>query len=400
MKNLKLLLLILLFTVDSKSNKIALTPPMGWMSWNYFAGAETEHDLMNMADAMVESGMRDVGYEYIIIDDLWQGGRDEKGVLFPNKKKFPRGIKFLADYMHDRGLKLGIYTCAAKSTCACSFGGCLGYEEIDAKTFASWGIDYVKCDYCGAPADYETAKIRYEKMAKALKNSGREMVFAVCEWGVRAPWIWAKKAGGHLWRTTYDIRDVWEFGKYDNAHNGIMDCLDLQHNLAQYSKPGAWNDMDMLVVGLKGRGKPSGKQGCSRIEYQSQMSLWCLLNSPLIASNNLADMDEETIEILTNKEIIDINQDKLGVQATRILKKGLKEIWAKPLSNGDWAVGFLNRDDNRSLDIDLNLNSLGFKQKVIARNVWKHSNIGEYQNKLTVNVKSHQVVVLRIKKSK
>ncbi|RLD77640.1 MAG: glycoside hydrolase family 27 protein, partial [Bacteroidetes bacterium] len=240
---------------------------MGWNSWNMFEGDINEKIVREIADAFVSTGLKDAGYEYIIIDDIWQGGRDNKNRIIPNPEKFPSGIKALADYVHSKGLKFGIYSDAAYYTCG-GYTASYGFEKEDAETFAKWGIDYLKYDYCNAPKEQEEAIERYSKMSKALKKSGRDVVFAICEWGQREPWTWAKSAGGHLWRTTWDSRDVWETNVYTSGHAGVMNILDKQLGLEKYAGPGAWNDPDMLMVGLYAKGKSSshsGNKGCTDI---------------------------------------------------------------------------------------------------------------------------------------
>ncbi|MDD4141885.1 MAG: glycoside hydrolase family 27 protein, partial [Bacteroidales bacterium] len=312
----------LCISLSGQSANLAPTPPMGWNSWNFFEYEVSEQILKETADAMVANGMKDAGYEYIIIDDYWVGGRDNKNRLFPDPVRFPNGIKAVSDYVHSKGLKLGIYSDAAEYTCG-GVTASYGFEELDAKTFASWGIDYLKYDYCNAPEDVETAFIRYKKMGDALKNSGRDIVFAICEWGQRQPWLWAKAAGGHLWRTTYDSRDIWSSGDvHAGIKGGVIDLFDLQEGLAQYAGPGAWNDPDMLMVGLFGKGKSSSLHGqltgCNQIEYNSNFALWCMLAAPLIVNSDIRHLDKATIDLLTNKHLIAIDQDPLGKQGYTI----------------------------------------------------------------------------------
>jgi len=399
MKKLVLGLLLSCLLCSFVQVEVAETPPMGWMTWNMFGGNISDQLIREIADAMVSTGMKDVGYEYIIIDDLWQGERDESGILQPDPAKFPKGIKALADYVHSKGLKLGIYSDAAAYTCAGAIAS-HGFEATDAATFADWGIDYVKYDYCGAPAHRDSAVVRYRAMSEALKKTGRPMLFAICEWGPRKPWEWGASVGGNVWRTTWDIRDIWDHGKYDSGHNGIINCLDRNVELWKYAKNGHWNDMDMLVVGLHGTGNASsndGAKGCTDIEYQSQMSLWSLLNSPLIASCDIRNIDKRSLEILTNKEVIAINQDKLGKQAQRIFRENNVEIWAKELENNNWAVGFLNRDDKENKEISMDFIQLGLKKDVKqVRDLWKHKTLGENISKFSCEVRPHEVVLLKI----
>ncbi|UXX80981.1 glycoside hydrolase family 27 protein [Reichenbachiella carrageenanivorans] len=377
---------------------LAPTPPMGFITWNLFEGNISEDMVKSIADAMVETGMKDAGYEYVIIDDLWQGDRDENGVLHPDYSKFPNGMKALADYVHSKGLKFGIYTDIAPLTCAGEEGS-YGYEAIDAQTFAEWGVDYIKCDYCYAPKDIFTAVERYGKFIKEVRKQDKKMVFALCEWGKRSPWLWGESIDAQLWRTTWDLRDTWEHGSYGVRNNGIMECLDIQAHLHEYAKPGHWNDMDMLVVGLYGKGKATsanGAIGCTDTEYEAHMGLWSLLASTLFVTCDIREMNAETQRILMNKEIIAVNQDPLGRQAKRIFKSGVQEFWAKPLKDGGYAIGFLNRDDHDTLEMTLDLSKLKLSQ-VKARDLWTHTDLGMYQGEISLSVKPHECRVIRIK---
>ncbi len=391
-------------SVIKQDAKLALTPPMGWMTWNYFGDNFNEKDIREMADAMVNSGMKEAGYNYIFIDDGWQGGRDRQNNMIPDPVKFPSGIKALAAYVHSKGLKLGIYSDAAQLTCA-GYTASLGFEEQDAKTFASWDIDYLKYDYCGAPADAITAQIRYKAMADALKKCGREIVFGVCEWGMRKPWLWAASAGGQLWRTTGDVRDKWKnLGDKQRPHEtgfGILDIIDDNAPLHAYAGPGYWNDCDMLVVGLYGRKGPSGDLGgvgCTDTEYRTQMSLWCMMNSPLSATNDLRNMNHATKEILLNKDIIAINQDALGVQAERKIHTESFDVFVKPLSNGDYAVAIFNRGDKDAV-YQLNFADLGLASSYQIYDVWEHKNISKGKG-WKGEVKAHETKVFRLSKRK
>lgn len=387
--------------VKSKDGTLlAATPPMGWMTWNYFADKITEKDIIEMADAMVSSGMQKAGYNYVFIDDGWQGGRDNRNNIIPDPKKFPSGIKALADYVHSKGLKLGIYSDAAPLTCA-GFTGSLGFEDQDAKVFASWGIDYLKYDYCGAPEDLETAKKRYKKIADALRKSGRDIALGVCEWGPRKPWLWAAEVGGQLWRTTYDVRDKWKRRATETNGEGMMDILDQNAILDEYAGPGRWNDMDMLVVGLYGKKGPSGDlggTGCTDTEYQSQMSLWSILASPLAATNDVRNMNAETKRILLNQEVIDVNQDALGKQAVRKVNNESWTVLLKPLANGDHALAILNRTEIAK-NAAFNFKDLGLDGNYEIRDLWQHKVIGKAK-KWTGKVNSHETKLFRLKKIK
>lgn len=378
--------------------KLAPTPPMGWMSWNLLSNKVNEKDLREMADAMVANGLVKAGYNYIFIDDCWQGGRDYKNNIIADPKKFPSGIKALADYLHGKGMKLGIYSDAAPLTCA-GYTGSLNFEEQDAKVFASWGVDYLKYDYCGAPEDVETAKKRYTKMANALRKSGRDIVLGVCEWGPRKPWEWAAQAGGQSWRTTFDLRDKWKDTGNGIDAVGIMDVVDRNSELAQYAGPGRWNDGDMLTIGLKGHKGPSGDlggKGCTDVEYQSQMSLWCMLNSPLYMSNDLRNMNEITKKILSNEEVLALNQDALGKQAERKIKNDTWNVFVKPLANGDFAVAVLNRSATVQT-ASITFEDLGLSGKYEVKDLWQHQVLGK-DKQWKGKVESHETKVFRLKK--
>lgn len=391
----------LTFAKAEESN-LAKTPPMGFMSWNFFGDNINENDLKTMADAMLANGLVELGYNYIFIDDGWQGGRDSKNNIIADPQKFPSGMKSLAEYLHKRGMKLGIYSDAAQLTCA-GYTASLNFEEQDAKTFASWDIDYLKYDYCYAPADVETAKKRYATMAKALRNSGRDITLAICEWGDRKPWEWAAQVGGQLWRTTADVRDKWaSYAKGTKLHAtgaGIFDIMDANADLAEYAHTGAWNDPDMLVVGLYGKKGPSGDlggTGCSDTEYRSQMSLWCLMAAPLMITCDVRNMNETTKEILANKELIAIDQDTLGKQAKRVLKKDDWHVFLKPLANGDYALGILNAAST-TRKFKLNLKEIGLEGKFQFHNLWTKKE-SRNVSRLRLKIASHETVIYRISK--
>lgn len=370
------LFLILIFIVPvielqaQSESTLCATPPMGWNSWNFFEGNVSDTLLRQTADAMLTNGMKAAGYEYIIIDDLWANGRDKNNVLIADPVRFPNGMKALADYVHSKGLKLGIYSNAAQYTCG-GVTGSYGFEEPDAKTFAAWGIDYLKYDYCNAPEDVTTAFTRYKKMGDALKATGRPIVYAICEWGQRKPWLWAKAAGGQLWRTTWDLRDTWQSN--NNNLTGIMEVFDQQDSLAQYAGPGGWNDPDLLMVGLFGKGSSSNAgnngKGCTQTEYETHFALWCMLAAPLIVNSDLRHISNETLQLLTNKNLIAVNQDKLGKQAITIYKKDSVQVLKKELSDGNMAICIFNKSGSSksiSLDIEKDLDLWKPYQSVYA----------------------------------
>lgn len=393
------LLLSSLFTsAQTPRNQLTPRPPMGWMTWNLFQGNINEQLIRETADAMVEGGFRDVGYEYIFIDDLWQGGRDRQNNIIPDPEKFPNGMKALADYVHSKGLKLGIYSDAAQLTCG-GWTASLGFEEQDARTFASWGIDYLKYDYCNAPEDSATARHRYRTMANALQNSGRDIVLGICEWGQRQCEEWCEEVGGQLWRTSYDVRDMWK-DIVKEGGMGIIDIVNVTAPLAKYVRPGQWPDMDMLVVGLNGTGGPSsdlGGVGCTQTEYQTQMSMWCMMASPLAMTNDLRKVSEDDRRILLNPEIIAINQDVLGKAAERKVMNDNYQIFVRPLADGSHAVALLNTSE-KPLTLTADFASLGFAGKYTVRDVWQHKDVARNASKWKERVMPHETRVFVVKK--
>lgn len=393
-----LLLSSLFTTAQTPRNQLTPRPPMGWMTWNLFQGNINEQLIRETADAMVEGGFRDAGYEYIFIDDLWQGGRDRQNNIIPDPEKFPNGIKALADYVHSKGLKLGIYSDAAQLTCG-GWTASLGFEEQDARTFASWGIDYLKYDYCNAPEDSATARHRYRTMANALQNSGRDIVLGICEWGQRQCEEWCEEVGGQLWRTSYDVRDMWK-DIVKEGGMGIIDIVNVTAPLARYVRPGQWPDMDMLVVGLNGTGGPSsdlGGVGCTQTEYQTQMSMWCMMASPLAMTNDLRKVSEDDRRILLNPEIIAINQDVLGKAAERKVMNDNYQIFVRPLADGSHAVALLNTSE-KPLTLTADFASLGFAGKYTVRDVWQHKDVVHNASKWKGRVMPHETRVFVVKK--
>ncbi len=337
-------------TTTANSDGLALTPPMGWNSWNVFGKNINEQVIRETADAIVSSGLKDVGFEYVVIDDIWHGGRDSvTGQLYADSVKFPSGIKALADYVHSKGLKFGIYSDAGTLTCG-DMPGSYGYEEKDAALFASWGVDFLKYDYCYCPDlpstnnDYKMAIDRYKVMGNALKATGRPILYSICEWGPRSPWLWGKEVGGHMWRTSYDVADIWDMPRNESSPIGILTSIDVIANLGRFSGPGGWNDPDMLVIGLKNSGFIKGG-GCTETEYRTQMNMWCMFSAPLMIGCDVRNMDTVTRSILLNKELIAINQDKLGKQGFRVFSKNGLEAWKKPLSGDRYAIALFNRGE-------------------------------------------------------
>ena len=357
---------------------LAPTPPMGWNSWNKFGCKIDEQLIRETADAMVTSGMKDAGYKYVNIDDCWEAPeRDASGNLVTDSSRFPHGMKALADYVHAKGLKLGIYSSAGTGTCE-GRPASLDHETADAKQFAAWGIDYLKYDNCNNQK--RPALERYKAMGDALKATGRPIVFSLCEWGQNKPWEWGKTVGGNLWRTTGDISDRWP---------SVMRLLDLQVGLEKYSGPNAWNDPDMLEVG-------NGRM--TQTEYVSHFSLWALLNAPLIAGNDLRSMNDSTKRILMNKEVIAVDQDWGGQQGSKLRDDGELEVWAKPMSNGDKAVVLLNRSGSTTFHFAVAMKELGLTPGAHrARDLWEHRDVS-FANEVSALLAPHESKMFVVRK--
>ena len=363
-------------------NGLALTPPMGWNSWNHFACNVSASLIERQADAMVASGMKAAGYRYVIIDDCWQVGRDANGNILADPQRFPQGIKAVADYVHAKGLKFGIYSDVGDHTCQMRPGS-RGHEYQDALQYARWGVDYLKYDWCNTGG--LDARSAYATMGDALRVTGRPIVFSLCNWGLYQPWLWGAQAGGNLWRTTGDIWDAWS-GTRDGSL-GMLDILDRQVDLAPYAGPGHWNDPDMLEIGNGGMTDP---------QYRAQLSLWAILAAPLIAGNDLTRMSPATRTILTNREVIAVDQDSLGMEGHRAWKDGDAEIWVRPLTRGREAVLLLNRGE-RPLRIRLQWSELGLPGYLPLefRDLWKHEDLPVAKSSLTLEVPPTAVRMLR-----
>ncbi len=395
----KIVVLIVLCLAGSlhaqKFRGLAPTPPMGWNSWNKFGGDVNEALIRQTADAMVSSGMKDAGYVYINIDDCWHGQRDRLGFIQPDPQRFASGMKALADYVHAKGLKFGVYSDAGWKTCA-GRPGSRGYECQDAMKYAEWGVDYLKYDWCNT--EWLNARGAYVTMRDALYAAGRPIVFSICEWGNSEPWKWGRNVG-HLWRTTGDISAIFD-GVQDHGtwkSWGILQILDMQEPLRKYAGPDHWNDPDMMEVG----------NGMAVNEDRAHFSMWCMLAAPLIAGNDLRNMTDETVAILTNRQAIAINQDVLGVQGYKYAAADGLETWVKPLSEGHWAVCFLNRN-TEAKDISFAWKDHPQNDSVSKKaidftetpcrivDVWADKAHGDTRQTLKASVPAHDVLMLRL----
>ncbi len=380
---------------------LADKPQMGWSTWNKFQEKISEDVIIGIADAMVESGLRDAGYTYINIDDCWHGERDKDGFIQVDATKFPHGMKYLADYLHGKGLKLGIYSDAGTATCG-SMPGSLGHEYQDALQYARWGVDYLKYDWCN------TTNINpqgaYQLISDALRASGRPIFLSMCEWGNSHPWRWARDIG-HSWRTTPDIWcnfDSLRVFPQGYSQFGVMQCIQLNDTLRQYAGPGHWNDPDMLEVG----------NGMTINEDRAHFTMWCMMASPLILGNDIRNMSAEVRDILTNREMIAVDQDALGVQGLHLMDDDGLQFWFKPLEGGDWAFVILNatkEDKTYALDwqkfnfTDKEVSGLSTHFDTIiyqVYNLWTHKQEGRttLKSKKTrkITIPSHDVVAYRL----
>ena len=395
----KLIFLFILFSFFNlhaqKFDGLALTPPMGWNTWNTFADKIDEQLIRESADAIVSSGMKDAGYIYVNLDDCWHGNRDSLGFIHPDPERFPSGMKALGDYIHSKGLKFGIYSDAGWKTCG-SRPGSRGHEYQDAMQYAKWGVDYLKYDWCNTEG--LKAEGAYLTMRDALYAAGRPIVFSLCEWGNDKPWEWGKDIG-HLWRTTGDITNcfdcVVDHGSWKSW--GIMYILDMQKGLRTYAGPGHWNDPDMMEVG----------NGMSVSEDRAHFTMWCMLAAPLIAGNDVRNMTKETIKILTDKEVIAVDQDKLGIQGFKHSSNDSLEIWYKPLADNGWAVCFLNRSklnkkinyswNSQIVNDEFSKRAINFKKETFyIRNLWLKKDMGATDKTLKAELPGHDVLLVKL----
>jgi alpha-galactosidase len=361
---------------DLPPNGLAKTPPMGWNSWNKFHTRIDDKTVREIADAMVSTGMKDAGFRYVNIDDGWEWKRDEAGTILPNPN-FP-DMKALAAYVHSKGLKLGIYSSPGPTTCG-GYEGSYGHEEQDAKSYAEWGIDYLKYDWCSASRVWKDEDMRaaYQKMGEALRKSGREIVYSLCQYGRAGAGEWGSLAGGNLWRTTGDIRDSWQ----SMAQIGFS-----QSDVAKFTRPGWWPDPDMLEV---------GNGGMTAAEYRTHLSLWSMVGAPLIAGNDLRSMTQEIQDILTNREVLAIDQDKLGKGGMRIASSGDTEVWTRPLEDGSWAAALFNRGEMPN-PVSIAWASMQLKRVESVRDLWAHASVKHGDTGFEAVVPPHGVVMVRV----
>ena len=347
---------------------------MGWNSWNHFGCKADDATIRAQADALVKSGMKAVGYEYVNIDDCWEGKRDQKGFLHPNSK-FP-DMKKLSDYVHSKSLKLGIYSSPGPKTCA-GYEGSYGHDEQDAQTFAAWGVELLKYDLCSFEGMGPLVQA-YRKMGEALQRTGRPILYSLCQYGEEGVWTWGRSVGGSVWRTTDDIRD--------NYYSMVVFGFG-QSGLEHFAGPGGWNDPDMLEI---------GNGGMDEEESKTQMSLWSILAAPLFAGNDLTKMSPTTLAILSNPEVIAVDQDSAGTQGYRVKQVGPLEVWMKPLGDGSKVVGLFNLDwGNMSMEIDFR--DIGVSESATARDLWSHKDLGVFKTTFTANVPKHGVVMIKVK---
>lgn len=363
-------------------DKLALTPPMGYLSWNVVEGLISEPFIRELADAMEQFGLRDVGYQYINMDDCWQGSRDSSGNITPDRFRFPNGMKVVGDYLHTKGFKFGIYSSPGPTTCA-GYPGTLNFEESDARTWASWGIDYVKYDGCSVPG--ERAKELYGLMGNLLKESGRSIVYSG-----------RKDSGAHLWRIGGDLRDQWYI---EGRDVGIIQSFEKAIVNASTQQPGGWVDPDMLVIGIYGKGNSGNdktdSRGCTDTEYQSQMSLWALMSAPLFITADIRRISQASLEILTNPEVIEVNQDPLGNFPKRVGGAGEQEIWVKEMEDGSKTVALFNKSSQTG-EMTLKWTDIGLTGAHSVRDIWLRKELGKVNGSLSMAVPSHGVALIRI----
>lgn len=377
-------LAILLVGTNARAQnpQLAATPPMGWNTWYAFGCHITDASVRIQADQMVRNGMKTAGYNYVNLDDCWQGARDAQGNIHPNAN-FP-DMKALADYLHARGFKFGIYSSPGPKTCG-GREGSYGHEEQDARTYASWGVDFLKYDWCSGSKVYQPSAMQsaYEKMHQALLATGRPIVYSLCQYGMQGVWRWGPSVGAQLWRTTGDVSNRIDFQEYER----MLFVGFGQAGLESFAGPGHWNDPDMLQV---------GNGGLNLDEQKTQVSLWSLLAAPLLVSTDLTRLSPDELALLTNPEVIAVDQDPKGIQGHRVSQKGPIEVWAKPLSKGRMAVGLFNSGES-AMPASVNFSEIGFSHLVQVRDLWKRKDLGQFEKSFSTTVPRHGVVMIEVR---
>ena len=379
--NLGLIMILLVGSASAQRPELAGTPPLGWNTWYAFGCQVTETNVKAAVDAMASNGMKAAGYEYVGLDDCWQGERDSEGRIQSNNR-FP-DMKALGDYIHSRGFKYGIYSSPGLKTCG-GYAGSYGHEQEDAETYANWGVDFLKYDWCSAGQVYQPSQIEvaYEKMHQAILMTGRPMIYSLCEYGVAAPWTWGPKIGANLWRTTDDVSNKIDFQEYAR----MMFVGFGQEGLQHFAGPGHWNDPDFLQI---------GNRGLDLNEDKTQISLWSLLAAPLFSSTDVTKLTEAQLAILTNPEVMAVDQDPKGIQGRRLSQMGPVQVWAKPLSRGRTAVGLINSGES-PFTASVNFSDIGYSNHVRVRDLWERKDLGEFRNSYTTMVPKHGVVLIEI----
>jgi len=374
-------IVLLAGSTNAPGAELAVTPSMGWNTWYAFGCKVTEANVEAAVDAMTSNGMKAAGYEYVNLDDCWQGTRDADGFIHSNSR-FP-DMKALGDYIHSRGFKFGIYSSPGPKTCG-GFPGSYGYEEKDAETYAKWGVDFLKYDWCSAAGVYRPEQIQaaYQKMHEAIVHAGRPTIYSLCEYGLEEPWIWGPKIGANLWRTTDDVSNRIDFQEYQR----MMFVGFGQEGLERYAGSGHWNDPDFLQI---------GNHGLNSDENKTQMSLWSLLAAPLFSSADLTKLTVDQLSVLTNREVIAVDQDPQGIQGRRISQMGPVQVWAKPLSKGRTAVGLINSGES-PISASVNFAAIGYSGSVHLRDLWQKKDLGVFKDSYTALVPKHGVVLIEI----
>lgn len=376
------IVLALLAPAHAGAAQIARTPPMGWNTWYAFGCKVSDAIVRAQAQALISDGLKAAGYQYINLDDCWQGSRDGSGNIHPNSN-FP-DMKALAAYVHAKGLKFGIYSSPGPKTCG-GFEGSYGHERQDAETYARWGVDFLKYDWCSASRVYtpEQMQSAYRKMGVALHETHRPIVYSLCQYGLEQVWTWGPSVGGNLWRTTMDVSNRINFQEYARmAFVGFG-----QAGLEHFAGPGHWNDPDMLQI---------GNRGLNEDEDRTQMSLWCLLAAPLIISSDLTKLTPAQLAILTNSEVISVDQDRAGIQGSRVSQEGPAEVWMKPLADGTKAVGLFNLGEG-PMTVKADFGKLGIKGSVDVRDLWAQKDLGKHEGRFSAVVPRHGVVLVLIR---